>query len=340
MKTYSSLAAFALSILTVLPVQAQEPEAKIPLTPYVIYEIETVPSAALSSLQRKLTAMATANGFAGTSDTFLLTGVPTVTDVSMTPTAPAQFVVTMDVEVYVVNSPEEVIVAQTVYSLKGVGASEQKAIIGAINQINVKSIDTRRFMENARTKIIDYYAGRLPSIISKAQSMASMKRYDDALSVLAAVPECLDEYPQVADLMVDIYTKKIDLAADSLIRSASAKLALDNIEGAVADLVKVDPYSSLAPKADKMVSDIKAKADAEKQLALEQELESYEYERELARKMYEDEVELSRKKLDLAKEMSAAAVTASSDSQSSDASGAAAKTSASLMKLLLGNIVK
>lgn len=339
MKTFSTLAAFALSLLTISPLQAQEPEAKIALTPYVIYEIESVPSAALSSLQRKLTSMATANGFAGTSDTFLLTGVPTVTDVSMTPTAPAQFVVTMDVEVYVVNSPEEVIVAQTVYSVKGVGASEQKAIIGAINQINVKSIDTRRFMENARTKIIDYYAGRLPSIIAKAQSMASMKRYDEALAVLSAVPECLDEYPQVADLMVDIYTKRIDLAADSLIRSASAKLAMDDTDAALADLVKIDPYSTLAAKADAIVSDIKAKADAEKQAELQKEIEAYEYERELALKKYEDEIELMKKRLELAKEVSSAAGNIAAGG-AADTAGAVVKTGSSLAKLLLGNLVK
>lgn len=336
MKTSCKLAASALSLLTVLPLQAQEPETKIALTPYVIYELETVPAAALSSLQRKLTGMATANGFAGTSDTFLLTGVPSVADVSMTPTAPAQFVVSMDVEIFVVNNPEEVIVAQTVYSVKGVGASEQKAIIGAINQIDVKSIDTRRFMENARTKIIDYYAGRLPSIVAKAQSMASMKRYDEALAVLSGVPECLDEYPQVADLMVDIFTKKIDLAADSLIRSASAKLAMDNPEGAVADLVKVDPYSSLAPKADGIVAGIKAKADAEKQAALQKEIEAYEYERDFARRKYEDEIELKKKRLDLAKEVSATA----GDILGGGAADAAVKTGSSLMKLLLGNLVK
>lgn len=339
MKTYSTLAVSALSLLMISPLRAQEPEAKIALTPYVIHEIGSVPSAALSSLQRKLTSMATANGFAGTSDTFLLTGVPTVTDVSMTPTAPAQFVVSVDVEVYVVNNPEEVIVAQTVYSVKGVGASEQKAIIGAIGQINEKSIDTRRFMENARTKIIDYYAGRLPSIIAKAQSMASMKRYDDALSVLSAVPECLDEYPQVADLMVDIFTRKIDFAADSLIRSASAKLAMDDQAGAISDLVKVDPYSSLAAKADGIVSGIKEKADAEKQTELQREIESYEYERDFARKVYEDEMELKKKKLDLAKEVSAAAGSVLGGG-TADAAGTVVKTGSSLAKLLLGNLVK
>ena len=176
-----------------LAVSAQEPESRIALTPYVYYDIESVPQAASSALERKLTSMATANGFAGVSDVFVITAVPEVMDVSMTPTAPAQFVVDMEVEVYVLNNPEEVIVGQTVYALKGVGASEQKAVINAINQINVKSTDTRRFMENARSGIIAYYSSKLPAIIAKAQSYANMTKYDGAAIATAGGPADCDK---------------------------------------------------------------------------------------------------------------------------------------------------
>ena len=139
--------------------------------------------------------------------------------------------------------------------------------------------------------------------------------------------------------MVDIYTKRIDLAADSLIRSASAKLAMDDTDAALADLVKIDPYSTLAAKADAIVSDIKAKADAEKQAELQKEIEAYEYERELALKKYEDEIELKKKRLELAKEVSSAAGNIAAGG-AADTAGAVVKTGSSLAKLLLGNLVK
>ena len=322
----------AAALLMPLYAAAQDAGSRIALTPYVCYDIESIPGTASSALERKLTSMATANGFAGMSDRFLLTAIPEVMSVSMTPTAPAQFVVEGEVEVYVVNNPEEVIVGQTVYSLKGVGASEQKAVISAINQINVRSVDTRRFLENARSKIIEYYDGRLPSIIAKAQSLASMTRYDEALAVLSAVPDCLDGYPQIAEMMVDIYTSRIDRDADSLIRAASAKLASGNASAAMAELAKVDPYSTKASKADEMIARIKADAEAEKQAELQKEIESYEYEREQARQKHDDEVELTKLKLEVAREVAASAGEA--------AGNTAAEAGKSAVKWLFGNLVK
>lgn len=288
-----------------LAVSAQEPESRIALTPYVYYDIESVPQAASSALERKLTSMATANGFAGVSDVFVITAVPEVMDVSMTPTAPAQFVVDMEVEVYVLNNPEEVIVGQTVYALKGVGASEQKAVINAINQINVKSTDTRRFMENARSGIIAYYSSKLPAIIAKAQSYANMTKYDEALAVLSAVPDCLDEYIQVTELMTDIFTMKIDRDADELIRKAEASLAAEDTTAALAVLVKVDPYSSRVEDADAIVAKIKADTGARRAQQIQRELDEYEFRKEMEVRKYEDEVEFERMRLEAAKDAGA-----------------------------------
>lgn len=187
---------------------AQEAESMLALTPYVERALDRVPETASRSLERKLTGMATANGFASVSGDFVLTAVPDIVNTSVTATAPAQYVAEVEVAVYVLNNPEEVVVDQKVYSLKGVGASEQKAVVNAISQIDVRSVDTRRFMENVRKKMIDYYTMRVPDIIAKAQALSSMGRYEEALSELAAVPECLDEYPQVAELMADIVKKK------------------------------------------------------------------------------------------------------------------------------------
>lgn len=323
-------------LLMPLYAAAQDAGSRIALTPYVCYDIESIPRTASSALERKLTSMATANGFAGMSDRFLLTAIPEVMSVSMTPTAPAQFVVEVEVEVYVVNNPEEVIVGQTVYSLKGVGASEQKAVISAINQINVRSVETRRFLENARAKIIEYYDGRLPSIIAKAQSLASMTRYDEALAVLSAVPDCLDGYPQIAEMMVDIYTSRIDRDADSLIRAASAKLAADDATGAMTVLAGVDPYSTRASEADAMIAKIKADAEAEKQMELQKEVEAYEYERARAQKEYDDEVELKKLRLEVAREVA----TTAGEAMGGGLAGVASDAGKSAVKWLFGNLVK
>ena len=101
-------------------------------------------------------------------------------------------------------------------------------------------------MENVRTRMLDYYAARLPAIIAKAQSLAAMSRHEEALAALAAVPESLAEYPQVADLMVDIYTGYIDREAKAIIADAKTKIAQHDYAAAFRELVKVDPRRNLS----------------------------------------------------------------------------------------------
>ncbi len=331
------LAAVAASSLIAM---AQQPESKIALTPMVEYDLAGIPATAANSLERKLVSMTTANGFASVDGDFLITAVPDLVNSASTPTAPPQFVCDVEVAVYVLNIPEKVIVDQKVYVCKGVGQSEQKAVISAINQINVRSVDTRRFMDNVRTKILDYYAGRLPAIIAKAESLASMTRYEEALKVLSAVPESLDEYPQVAQLMVDIYTDCIDRDAKKLISEAKVQMVQENYNLAMKTLIKIDPNSSLFPQADAMVTQIKAKLDAEKAAELQREMEQYEREKEQAQREYEDNVELQKMKIDAAKEIASKIPVDVSDADEQQPEQSIEEKGRSMIKWLLGNLVE
>ena len=271
MKRFSILAAI---VLCSISSAAQTPESRIALTPYVEFSRERIPEVALRSLERKLASMATANGFASVSGEFIITAMTDVLNTSVTATAPPKFVSEVEVAVYVLNNPEQLIVDQKVYSLKGLGTSEQSAVMNAINQLNVRSTDTKRFMENVRTRMLDYYAARLPAIIAKAQSLAAMSRHEEALAALAAVPESLAEYPQVADLMVDIYTGYIDREAKAIIADAKTKIAQHDYAAAFS------------------------------------EKEYYEQQRAQAMKEYEDSVELEKQKIAASREIASKVLSA------------------------------
>ena len=291
MKRFSILAAI---VLCSISSAAQTPESRIALTPYVEFSRERIPEVALRSLERKLASMATANGFASVSGEFIITAMTDVLNTSVTATAPPKFVSEVEVAVYVLNNPEQLIVDQKVYSLKGLGTSEQSAVMNAINQLNVRSTDTKRFMENVRTRMLDYYAARLPAIIAKAQSLAAMSRYEEALAALAAVPESLAEYPQVADLIAD----------------AKTKIAQHDYAAAFRELVKVDPNSTLFAESDAMISEISPKIETERQEELEREKEYYEQQRAQAMKEYEDSVELEKQKIAASREIASKVLSA------------------------------
>lgn len=307
MKRFSILAAI---VLCSISSAAQTPESRIALTPYVEFSRERIPEVALRSLERKLASMATANGFTSVSGEFIITAMTDVLNTSVTATAPPKFVSEVEVAVYVLNNPEQLIVDQKVYSLKGLGTSEQSAVMNAINQLNVRSTDTKRFMENVRTRMLDYYAARLPAIIAKAQSLAAMSRHEEALAALAAVPESLAEYPQVADLMVDIYTGYIDREAKAIIADAKTKIAQHDYAAAFRELVKVDPNSTLFAESDAMISEISPKIETERQEELEREKEYYEQQRAQAMKEYEDSVELEKQKIAASREIASKVLSA------------------------------
>lgn len=307
MKRFSILAAI---VLCSISSAAQTPESRIALTPYVEFSRERIPEVALRSLERKLASMATANGFASVSGEFIITAMTDVLNTSVTATAPPKFVSEVEVAVYVLNNPEQLIVDQKVYSLKGLGTSEQSAVMNAINQLNVRSTDTKRFMENVRTKMLDYYAARLPAVIAKAQSLAAMSRYEEALAVLDAMPESLDEYYQVTNLMVDIYTRHIDREAKVIITGAKARIAQQNYAEAFKELVKIDPNSTLFAECDTLISSISAKIEVEKQQDLQREKELYEQQRAQAMKEYGDSVELEKQKIAASREIASKVVNA------------------------------
>lgn len=61
-----------------------------------------------------------------------------------------------------------------------------------------------RFIRIARQKIQDYYAVNCATILQKAQSLYSLKRYEEALSYLSAISESVPCYEQASVLQAEL----------------------------------------------------------------------------------------------------------------------------------------
>ena len=185
-----SLLTLAITLFAALTGYAQQPVAAqemIGITPIVSDAID-LPADARSALNLKLRQMATQNGFGSTSGRFALTSNVVFTDKQATTTAPPQFVVSLEVQFYVVDVMEQVIIDEMSMPAKGIDRLENKAAIRAINSISVRTPQVRRFMNGARDKIVAYYNTRVPVIVQKADSYAAMENYDMALFVLTDIP--------------------------------------------------------------------------------------------------------------------------------------------------------
>lgn len=260
-----------------------------------------LPDYAKKALEHKLIQITTQNGFGSISGEIALTANVITTDKQVTGTIPAQYVVSLEVSLIVVNVLEGTIINEIAVPLKGIDKAENRAITMAFNNLNPRSPAIRNFMNQCRKKIIDYYTTRIPALTAKAKSLADRTEYDQALAVLASVPESVDEYPAIADQMVAIYMKKIDKDGTAFLQNAKAKLAQHDLEGALNELIRIDPSSNCFTKATEMIDAIKQKADEKEKAELEREMQQLEAEKEAQQKAQENQVMLEKLRIEAAK---------------------------------------
>lgn len=232
------------------------------ITPMLSKEVQ-LPADARASLTNKLRQMALRNGFGSTSGRFVLTADVVTLDKQITRTAPAQYIVELEVSVYLVDVLQQVLIDEMPFVVKGIDRSERAAFIKAVNTINSRSPESRRFMALCREKILDYYSTNMPAIIKKAEAMAGMQQFDRALAMLSDIPETIDGYPMVADRLVDIYKQKIDAEAQATVRSAEALLAAGKLEEAMETAASVNPLSNHASSADAVIRSARGKGNAD-----------------------------------------------------------------------------
>lgn len=282
--------------------QVLSSKAMVAITPAISDGID-LPDNAKKSLAQKLIQITTQNGFGSFSGELVLTANVVTTDKQMTGTVPPQFINNIEVSLYVLNIAEAVIIAETSVSLRGIDKLENRAIIQAINNLNPRSPAIRNFMDECRTKIIDYYTTRIPALLAKSKSLADRAEYDEALAVLSVIPENMDEYPAIADQMVAIYTKKLDKDAASAIQEAKARMATKDYEGALDALTYIDPSSTRFAEASKMINSIKQSIDAKEQAELAAKMQQMELQRETMQRNHDDAVALEKLRIDAAKKV-------------------------------------
>lgn len=275
MKIIFAIVALFASINISLAQQVLSAKDMVGITPIVCDGVD-LPKDAKKSLDMKLLQMVTLNGMGSFSGRFALTPNVVFLDKQVTATVPAKYIVEMEVSIYLLDVIEQVVLDEKSFVIKGVGQHENKAIIQAINNIGPRTPQNRMFIDGCRSKIIDYYTTRVPTLVKKADMFMQQEKYDEAMATLVDIPENIDQYELVADRMVVIYKKKLDVEAQSLITEAKAAITLKKYEEALGSLTSVHPSSSYSKTAESMMESIKKRIDEEEKAAIEREIQKYE----------------------------------------------------------------
>lgn len=166
--------------------------------------------------------------------------------------------------------------ATVVLSLEGSGKTEQDCYRVMINSIRGSNPQIARFISESQQRVIEYYEKIMPQVLAKAERQMNSLAYDDALVTLSIIPECVDGYYTVSELMSKAYTKILDRNADMTINSAKTLMLKKEYLSAIDTLATVDPMSSRYEEAWQLMTEARGKIDAAEKAEAEKKMQELE----------------------------------------------------------------
>lgn len=209
---------------------------------------------------------------------------------------PVQTALHTSLTLYIGDMNSETIYASTTLELRGVGDSEHRAFINAMKQVNKNNKQVLQFINKGRKKVLDYFDQNYNQIISKAEHAASQNRYDEAVWLLNAVPECCIGYDRTSALCEKYYVQYINRQGKIMLDKAKAAWAVSPDRNGAAEafeyLSKIDPESSAYAGAERLLSEIKASVKSDRDFEL--------------REKYHDSVAMEKARVDAIREIGVA----------------------------------
>jgi len=253
-----------------------------------------IPSEAKNLLLTKLNQITSNNGMGGSqaNPRFIITANVNVGTKDIIAGPPQMIAQNIDITLFVGDAVTNTIFSNTTLSLKGVGTNENKAFLEALKAINPKNKEVLAFLEEGKTKIINYYSTNCDFIIKEAQTLVKQEKYDEAIYQLSLVPDvCQACYFKCLDTLGSIYQKKIDADCRSKLSQAKILWAGEsnatNAENVLNILVDISPQSYCFKDVNKLIEEISTKIIADEKTRLE-----------LAIKKYNDEISIEKEKIE------------------------------------------
>lgn len=272
LKTFAIVGLLAFSSFASINSTAQNKAGKvddlgrIALNAYVSPQVEGLPSSAKRMLKNKMNQIATKSGMGGSvfSTRFIITPNITVLTKDLTATAPPMTALTLEVTLYIGDGFDGTKFASESITVKGVGTNETKAYISAIKQIKPANPIIQDFVNNGKTKIVEYYNSKCDFIIKEAQTLESQNEFEAAILKLTTVPEvCKECFDKCMDAVAPIYQKQIDRECKMKLQKAqgiwNAAQDMDAAEKAGALLATIEPEAACFSQVQALSNKIAAK---------------------------------------------------------------------------------
>lgn len=293
MKRFSIL---MVGLAMMLQVHAQY-TSRVALCPVVSDATERFPETAKTQLTNKLVQVLTTNGVASSDylGQFIISAFAVPVEKNVLAGPPMQILEKIEINLYIADYTNKVIFASTSLEAKGAGTNEDRSYLNAISKMNVKSDKLTKFVQEGVTKIVAYYDAEADNILTKARSLAKMKKYEEAIYLAASIPAQCKKFNEANTLVMDIYQQYVNQTCnENLALARSAWAAAQNATGANAAgeyLARIYPDAACYGDATNLYKEIKAKV-----------LDDWKFEM----KKYQDGVDLESQRINAAREVGVA----------------------------------
>ena len=212
--------------------------------------IKDIPQEASNYLTSKMEQLVATNGMAdyGYNGRFVLTAKVNIISKNITPTTPTRISQKLEIVFMIGDIVSNTLFDTTSLIVSGIGTNEINSSIKACQHINRKNLRLTNLFENAKKKIVAYYANNCNTFITEAQTLATMGKYDEAIHILISAPNvCNDCYNRCQEALTLIYQTKIDEEGIRLLNLAKAEWTKDaSAEGASRALTYTSSINNLS----------------------------------------------------------------------------------------------
>lgn len=205
-------------------------------------------------LESKLMQMVTTNGIGGLGGNprFVIAPVVNILRKDATSTAPIKYSINYDVMFYVADILTGSVYGSYSMKFTSVESSEARAFIAGFENLNSSENGFQEFLKNAQEKIIKYYNDNGDKIISEANSLASQKKYAQAISLLESIPmEAELAYNKASKITPKVFQNYLDNECQTVLAMMKSSLGVYNEQSAAGYSSEAMGYYKMIPNGAK-----------------------------------------------------------------------------------------
>ena len=247
--------------------QSTNDVGKIALSVVMPENVEGLTVSQLSKLETKIAQIVTMSGLSATgyNNNFVIYPKFAINESNIVEGGMQNItVVNAEVSLFIKQVDNNMLFATISKQLKGSGSSKELAITNAISKIPTGDLEFKTFIENGKSKIINYYQTMCSDIIKKADTFVKIQQFEQAFGLLISVPEEASScFNQIQDKAIDAYKAYQTQKCAELIQRAKTTLAGNDYGGALNILAEIDPSASCFSEAQTIAKSAETKVNAE-----------------------------------------------------------------------------